>query len=420
MDKIVIDGGRRLEGEVTISGAKNAALPIMAACLLSSGRNELGNMPNLRDLRTMARVLEHMGAAVEFENGRAVIDTAGVDRPEAPYDLVRTMRASALVLGPLLARYGKARVSLPGGCAIGARPIDLHLSALKAMGAEIELQQGYVDAVAPPGGLKGAEIFFDHVTVTGTENIMMAAALARGRTVIRNAALEPEVIDTAQALARMGADVSGAGGSVITINGVDSLQPVQYRVMSDRIETGTYMVAAALTGGRVVIKQPPAGRLDAVIKKMERAGVTVDVQPGGDWIVTGPERILSTDVKTEPYPGFPTDMQAQFMALMTRGSGLAVITETIFENRFMHVSEMQRMGADIRLSGNTAIIRGVDRLNGAPVMATDLRASASLILAGLAARGQTELARVYHIDRGYERIEEKLSGLGARIRRISG
>ena len=419
MDKIVVEGGFELKGEVTISGAKNAALPIMAAAILADATSTLENVPDLRDINTMASLLRHMGATVDFNNGYARIETDQANNPEAPYELVKTMRASALVLGPLLARYGQARVSLPGGCAIGARPINLHLEALEAMGAHIDLTQGYVDATAPAGGLKGVEFLFDQVTVTGTENIMMAAVLANGRTVLRNAALEPEVVDLAQALTGMGAEISGAGTSAITIDGVTSLKGARHSIMADRIETGTFMVAAGLTRGNITIKGAPVGRLTAVLKKLEQAGLIVTEE--GDHIrVNGPERIRSTDVKTEPYPGFPTDMQAQFMALMTLGNGLSVITENIFENRFMHVSEMQRMGADIRLSGNTAIIRGVDELSSAPVMATDLRASASLILAGLAAKGQTELSRVYHIDRGYEQIEEKLSGLGARIRRISG
>ena len=418
MDKIIIEGGHRLEGEVRISGAKNAALPIMAACLLTEGRCRLENLPHLQDINTMAALLRHMGADVDFTNGRADITADGVNDPSAPYDLVKTMRASALVLGPLLARYGRARVSLPGGCAIGPRPINLHLKALEAMGAEIELDQGYVNASAPDDGLKGTDFFFDQPTVTGTENIMMAAALAKGRTVLRNAAMEPEVTDTANALRAMGANISGAGTEVVTIDGVDSLKGASWNIMSDRIEAGTFMVAAGVTGGEIRIKRAPAGCLDAVEKKLEQTGLLFNHQDG-DIIVHGPERILSTDVKTKPFPGFPTDMQAQFMALMTLGSGLSVVSETIFENRFMHVQELKRMGADIRLGGNTAIINGVEYLSCAPVMATDLRASASLILAGLAAKGQTELSRVYHIDRGYERIEEKLSVLGARIRRIS-
>ncbi|MEW5725813.1 MAG: UDP-N-acetylglucosamine 1-carboxyvinyltransferase [Thermodesulfobacteriota bacterium] len=418
MDKIIIEGGCRLSGEVTISGAKNAALPIMAACLLAEGTSVLTNVPDLRDMRTMAQLLRHMGAEVDLSAGRARIDADKVDNPAAPYDLVKTMRASALVLGPLLARHGHAQVSLPGGCAIGPRPINLHLMALEAMGVKITLEHGYVSAEAPAGRLKGAEFFFDLPTVTGTENIMMAAVLAQGRTVLRNAAMEPEVVDTARALSAMGANISGAGSDVIYIDGVKSLQAVEYRIMTDRIETATFMTAAAITGGRIKIRNAPPGCLDAVEKKLEQTGCRFE-HPGRDIIVTGPDKIVSTDVRTRPFPGFPTDMQAQFMALMSLGSGLSVITETIFENRFMHVPELKRLGADIRLDGNTAIVNGVGSLQGAPVMATDLRASASLVLAGLAAKGQTELSRVYHLDRGYERLEEKFAALGARLRRIA-
>lgn len=417
MDKILIEGGRRLEGEVEISGAKNAALPIMAACILAEETCDLDNIPELRDLNTMARLLSHMGAEVELEPGRVKIRSGKIDNPAAPYDLVKTMRASALVLGPLLARYGQAQVSLPGGCAIGERPINLHLKALEAMGAKITLEKGYVSAEAPKGGLKGADFFFDQPTVTGTENIMMAAVLAEGRTVLRNAAKEPEVVDTAMALSRMGAKISGAGTEIVIIDGVSRLNGMDYRIMPDRIETGTYMAAAGITGGRIIIKNAAINSTGAVEKKLEQTGVVIE-RTGDDILVTGPERINSTDIKTKPYPGFPTDMQAQIMALVSLGNGLSVIKETIFENRFMHVSELKRMGADIRLDGNTAIIMGVPELSSAPVMATDLRASASLIIAALAAKGQTEISRVYHIDRGYESVEKKLSGLGARIRRI--
>ena len=419
MDKIVIEGGQTLNGEVEISGAKNAALPIMAATILAGGVFTLDNMPRLQDIVTMARLLQHMGANVEFSNGRAEIDTAKVNDPSAPYELVKTMRASALVLGPLLARHGRAQVSLPGGCAIGPRPINLHLKALEAMGATINLDHGYVNAETPREGLKGTDFFFDQPTVTGTENILMAAVLAKGRTVLRNAAREPEVVDLASLLVRMGALISGAGTDVITVDGVNELNAASYSIMSDRIETGTYMVAAGITGGRVVIRNAPAGCLDAVENKLEQAGLVFE-HDRDRTIVTGPEQIKSADIKTKPYPGFPTDMQAQFMALMSRANGLSVIAENIFENRFMHVGELKRMGANIKLSGNTAIITGVPYLSGAPVMATDLRASASLIIAGLAARGNTELSRVYHIDRGYDQIEKKLSALGARIRRIKG
>lgn len=416
MDKIIIEGGHELSGEVTISGAKNAALPIMASALLAEGTTRLENVPGLRDIKTIAALLRHMGAEVDLSSGRAEIDAGKVDNPAAPYDLVKTMRASVLVLGPLLARHGQAQVSLPGGCAIGPRPINMHLQALEAMGARINLDHGYVNAEAPHG-LKGTDFLFDQPTVTGTENILMSAVLAEGRTTLRNAAKEPEVLDLARILERMGARISGAGSDVIIVDGVTSLKAASYPVMSDRIEAGTFMIAAGLTGSRFTIKSAPAECLTAVEKNLEQTGLVIE-HNGGDIIVTGPDRITSTDVKTKPYPGFPTDMQAQFMALMSVASGLSVITETIFENRFMHVSELRRMGADIRLNGPAAIINGRPYLSGAPIMATDLRASASLILAGLAARGQTELGRVYHIDRGYEQIEKKLSGLGARIRRI--
>jgi UDP-N-acetylglucosamine 1-carboxyvinyltransferase len=414
---MIIEGGQPLNGDVRVSGAKNAALPLFAAGLLGDGPLLLDNVPDLKDIHTMAAVLRHMGALAEVTDGRAEIDPRPVNNPTAPYEMVKTMRASALVLGPLVARHGRARVSLPGGCAIGERPINLHLKALEAMGAQISLEQGYVTAVAPKGGLKGADFFFDTPTVTGTENIMMAATLARGRTVLRNAAMEPEVTDTARALTTMGADIRGAGTETVTIEGRGSLRGGRHRIMADRIETGTFMVAAAITGGRVRIIDGPQGCLGALEKKLEEAGARIEANDQFV-LVTGPDRILSADARTRPYPGFPTDMQAQFMALMTVGSGLSVIQETIFENRFMHVGELKRMGADVRLDGNTAIISGVEHLSGAPVMATDLRASASLILAGLAARGQTEISRVYHLDRGYERIEEKLLGLGARVRRI--
>ncbi|MFH1138560.1 MAG: UDP-N-acetylglucosamine 1-carboxyvinyltransferase [Pseudomonadota bacterium] len=417
MDKIVIEGGARLEGTVRISGSKNATLPLMAAAILGQGTLVLNNVPDLRDIRTMSALLRHMGAEVASSPGRLDIKADSLTDLEAPYELVKTMRASSMVLGPLTARYGRARVSLPGGCAIGERPINYHLRALEAMGAAIELEHGYVKAEAPRDGLRGCDFLFDQPTVTGTENIMMAAVLAQGRTILRNAAQEPEVVDLARALGAMGARINGAGSDVIVIDGVPSLHGTEYRVMPDRIEAGTFMIAAAITGGRVVVEDCPENCLAAVVKKLEQAGASFD-RRAPNLVVAGPEKIFSTDIKTQPHPGFPTDMQAQFMALMCLGSGLSVITETIFENRFMHVPELKRMGADIRLDGNTAIIAGTKELFCAPVMATDLRASASLILAGLAARGQTELSRVYHIDRGYERIEEKLSALGARIRRL--
>ncbi|MDR0882536.1 MAG: UDP-N-acetylglucosamine 1-carboxyvinyltransferase [Candidatus Adiutrix sp.] len=417
MDKILIEGQTPLAGQVRVSGAKNAALPLMATAILSSGLLTLENVPNLRDLTTMANLLRHMGGRAELAPGRAGLDISALITPEAPYELVKTMRASALVLGPLLARWGRARVSLPGGCAIGARPIDLHLKALEAMGAIIDLDGGYVVARAPQGGLCGAHIHFDTVTVTGTENLMMAATLARGRTVITGAAREPEVTDTALALQAMGAKISGLDTDELTIDGVEALGPATHRVMPDRIEAGTLIVAAALAGGRVMISGAPHQALDPVYDKIREAGVTLTLE--GDVLrVESDGPVKSTNITTRPHPGFPTDMQAQFMALMTVGHSVAMITETIFENRFMHVSELSRLGADITLEGRTAVVRGVRRLSGAPMMATDLRASASLILAALAARGQSEIARVYHLDRGYDRLDEKLMALGARIRRV--
>jgi UDP-N-acetylglucosamine 1-carboxyvinyltransferase len=417
VDNILIEGGHRLEGEVVVSGAKNAALPIMAATILAEGTTRLTNLPNLRDIRTIGALIRRLGARVELATNRAEMCTDGIDTLKAPYDLVRTMRASVLVLGPLLARHGRAEVSLPGGCAIGARPIDLHLKGLAAMGAEIDLDHGYVNAQAPRG-LKGADIFLDLPTVTGTENLVMAACLAQGETVIRNAAREPEVEDLALFLRAMGARIEGAGSDVIRVQGVSSLSGAPYRIMSDRIEAGTYMVAAGITGGRITLKQAPVAHLTSVMRKLEQTGLAFETLDEDMVTANGLAGVHSADMTTEPYPGFPTDMQAQFMALMALGRGLSVITETIFENRFIHAQELVRMGADIRLSGNTAIVAGVEYLSGAPVMASDLRASASLVLAGLAARGQTEVSRVYHLDRGYERIEEKLSALGARIRRV--
>lgn len=416
MDKLVIEGRAPLSGEVGVSGAKNAILPLMAASILADGPLTLDNVPDLKDLSTMARLLRHMGGTAEMAGGRALLDLSALSAPEAPYELVKTMRASALVLGPLLARHGRARVSLPGGCAIGARPIDLHLSALERMGATIDLDGGYVTARAPKGGLRGAGIRFGTVTVTGTENIMMAAALADGRTTLANAAREPEVVDTARALAAMGARITGAGTDTITIDGVPALHGAGYRAMPDRIEAGTLIIAAAITGGEVTLRGVPHEALGAVYDKLRAAGVGLEAAGPDLRVKGGPVR--SVDAVTEPFPGFPTDMQAQFMALMTVGDGLSRITETIFENRFMHVSELGRLGADIALEGRTATVRGVYRLSGAPMMATDLRASASLILAALAAGGQSEIARVYHLDRGYDRLDEKLNRLGAKIRRL--
>jgi len=414
VDKFVIKGGRRLQGEIRVSGSKNAALPLLASSLLCGGWNTYHNIPDLVDIKTIKKLLGNLGA--EIEGGETLrVNTGNIKRCEAPYNLVRTMRASVLVLGPLVARMGRARVSLPGGCAIGARPVNLHLKALQELGAEIGLRDGYIEAKAPR--LKGATIYFDISTVTGTENIMMAAVLAKGTTVLENAAKEPEVVNLAETLNGMGAKVSGAGTDVIVIEGVDSLHPADATVIPDRIETGTYMIAAAITGGDVTIKGCRPGHLDALITKLREAGVSIE--PVQDGIrVTGGREIRSVDVKTLPYPGFPTDLQAQVMALVAVGKGVSVITETIFENRFMHVGELMRMGAVVKIEGSRAIVEGVEKLRGAPVMATDLRASASLVLAGLAAEGRTDLLRVYHIDRGYQSIEKKLSALGADIQRV--
>jgi UDP-N-acetylglucosamine 1-carboxyvinyltransferase len=415
VEKIVIEGGVKLKGEVLISGAKNAALPIMAASILCSGENIISNTPRLKDIATMGKLLTHLGAGFQAEDSRVFLRTDRINSAEAPYDLVKTMRASVLVLGPLLARMGEANVSLPGGCAIGARPINLHLMGFKKMGAEITLSEGYVKVSAKK--LKGASIYLDMPTVTGTENLMMAATLADGVTEIENAACEPEITDLANALISMGADISGAGTSIIKIKGVNKLKPLNYRIISDRIETGTFLVAAAITRGRVKIKGCNPEYLDAVIVKLKEAGVIINQEADGLTVECN-DRTEPVDIKTMPYPGFPTDMQAQFMALMAVSKGTSVITENIFENRFMHVAEMRRMGADIKVEGSTATVRGVESIKGAPVMATDLRASASLILAGLAAQGETVVDRVYHLDRGYEKIEEKLRPLGARIRRV--
>jgi UDP-N-acetylglucosamine 1-carboxyvinyltransferase len=415
MDKIIVDGGRRLAGNVVISGAKNAALPILISALLTDGKNTYTNVPNLKDIQSTCVLLQNHGARVEAAENCVTIDAGNLNNAEAPYDLVRKMRASILVLGPLIARLKKARVSLPGGCAIGARPINLHLKALASLGAKIELKHGYVEAEADR--LIGADIFFDIVTVTGTENIMMAAALAEGVTTLRNAACEPEVVALADVLNQMGADIRGAGTSVITITGVDALCPASVSIIPDRIEAGTFMVAAALTRGNVTLENCEPDHLEALIYKLRLAGVRILVC-GKTIRVEGPELISSVDVKTLPYPGFPTDMQAQFMVLMSVASGLSIISETIFENRFIHVGELRRMGADITISGNSAVIKGVPFLSGAPVMASDLRASASLILAGLVAQGQTEVNRVYHLDRGYEAMEKKFEKLGAAVTRV--
>ncbi len=415
MDKLIIRGGRKLKGEVTISGAKNAALPIMAASLLSSGYSTIQGVPRLRDIMTMGRLLAHIGAGFHYEEGKVVISTERLKMQEAPYDLVRTMRASILVLGPLLARYGYARVSLPGGCAIGARPINLHLMGLQKMGADVKLEGGYV--IAKARRMRGASIYFDLPTVTGTENLMMAASLARGRTVIENAAREPEVKDCARALMAMGARIEGAGGSIIEIEGVDDLRPLDYTIIPDRIEAGTFMTAAGITGGDITLKSCRLDHLDAVVMKLTEAGLVFENREGGVRVM-GPGRPKSTNVTTLQYPGFPTDMQAQFMALMSVADGTSVIKETIFENRFMHVAELMRMGADITVEGGIATVKGVGKLKGAPLMATDLRASASLVVAALAAKGETEVRRIYHLDRGYETMEEKLRKIGADVRRV--
>ena len=406
-----------MQGEVRISGAKNAVLPILVASLLGDSPSQVNNVPHLQDVTTTMELLGRMGAELSIDDRMQVeIDPRSMKHFEAPYDLVKTMRASILVLGPLVARYGRARVSLPGGCAIGSRPVDLHLHGLQALGAQVEVRNGNIEARADR--LVGCRINMDTVTVTGTENLLMAATLARGTTVIENAAQEPEVVDLAEFLISMGAQIEGAGGNTITVEGVESLNGTEYSVLPDRIETGTYLVGAAMTGGRVRCTRARPAHLDAVLDKLAETGA--DISIGDDWIELDMQgrRPRSVDITTAPYPGFPTDMQAQFTALNTIAEGTGVITETIFENRFMHVQELQRLGANIRVKGNTAIITGVSRLNGAPIMATDLRASASLVLAGLVANGITTVDRVYHIDRGYENIEEKLRALGARIKRI--
>jgi UDP-N-acetylglucosamine 1-carboxyvinyltransferase len=415
--KIVINGGEPLNGDVWISGAKNAVLPILAACLLADEPVTIGNVPHLHDVTTTMELLGQMGVQLVLDERMKIhVDPRPARRYFAPYDLVKTMRASILVLGPLVARFGEADVSLPGGCAIGSRPVDLHLKGLQALGAEVSVENGYIKARAKR--LKGAHIHLDLVTVTGTENIMMAATLAKGTTVIENAAQEPEVIDLANCLNAMGAKIEGAGTATLVIEGVERLSGTTYEVLPDRIETGTFLVAGAITGGKITAKRARPKTLDAVLGKLEDAGAHINT--GEDWIeldMRG-KRPKAVNVTTAPYPAFPTDMQAQFTALNCVAEGVGVITETVFENRFMHALELQRLGADIQLEGNAAIVRGVGHMSGAPLMATDLRASASLVLAGLVARGDTVVDRIYHIDRGYENIEEKLGGLGARIRRL--
>ncbi len=414
MDKIVINGGKPLHGNVQISGAKNAALPVLASALLTAGTNTFHNIPDLMDIKTIKNLLISMGAAIEGEE-TIKISVDKIINPTASYDLVKTMRASILVLGPLVARAGTARVSLPGGCAIGARPVNLHLKALEDMGAHVELNNGYIEARAKK--LKGAEIYFDLTTVTGTENIMMAATLAQGTTTLNNAAREPEVVNLADVLKNMGAKITGAGTDVITIEGVTSLKPAEAEIIPDRIEAGTFMIAAGMTGGEINVLGCNPHHLEALINKLRDTGMKIVPMKNGLKVSAG-KKINSVDVKTLPYPGFATDLQAQIMAYMAIGSGLSVISETVFENRFMHVSELLRMGADIVIQGGNAIVRGVPKLHGAQTMATDLRASASLVLAGLAAEGKTEISRVYHIDRGYQTIEKKFSALGADIKRV--
>jgi len=417
LDKIVIHGGNRLKGEVKVSGAKNSALPLLFATILAPGIHRLSNVPALRDIATVEKLLTILGAEISRKDNEFSVEATRISSVEAPYDLVRTMRASVLVLGPLLARFGHARVSLPGGCAIGARPINLHLKGLEALGARISLDHGYVEARARR--LKGAHIHFDLPTVGGTENIMMAASLARGTTILENAACEPEITELAEALNSMGARIEGAGTDRIRIEGVQELKPLEFTVMPDRVEAGTFMIAAAMTRGDIRMSGVRPGHLEALISKLRETGVEINFEENGKLRVKGPRKVASVNIKTLPHPGFPTDMQAQFMALMAMGAGTSVITESVFENRFMHVCELQRMGADITIEGNTATVKGVKGLLGAPVMATDLRASASLVLAGLAAENTTEVSRIYHLDRGYERIEEKLRGLGAHIERVS-
>ncbi len=426
MQKLSILGGSRLNGEVRISGAKNAALPILCAGLLTGDPLQLGNVPDLNDVATMRKLLQQMGMAIEVDGAQNVLSAAHIDKLEAPYDMVKTMRAAILVLGPLVARFGEARVSLPGGCAIGSRPVNLHIKGLQAMGAEIHIEHGYIHAKVPQKGrsghggngrLKGARIFFDLVSVTGTENLMMAATLADGVTVLENAAREPEVVDLAHCLIAMGAKIEGAGSDTITITGVDRLHGASHCIMPDRIESGTFLVAAAAAGGSITLTDARADILDNVLEKLQEAGATIQVA-GSTISLKMNQRPKAVNVRTAPYPAFPTDMQAQFMAMNCIAEGSAMVVETIFENRFMHVQELRRLGAQIDVEGNTAVVRGCAKLDGAAIMATDLRASACLVIAGLVARGETVIDRIYHLDRGYEHIEAKLSALGAQIRRL--
>jgi UDP-N-acetylglucosamine 1-carboxyvinyltransferase len=418
MDKIFIKGGKPLSGNVKVSGAKNAALPIIAACLLTGGTHHLKNVPHLRDIETIRSIMSKLGVTFRNEKGVLEVNSDELHGHEAPYDLVKTMRASILLLGPLLARYGNAKISLPGGCAIGARPINLHLKALTSMGVDMYLDHGYVNARFDR--IKGADIFFDIPTVTGTENIMMAAVTARGKTVLKNTAKEPEITDLADMLRGMGADIEGDGTDTIVIRGVEELRPVRHTIIPDRIEAGTFMIAAAMTGGQVAVEGCTPAHQEALIEKLEAVGTDITVEEDSVF-VRGPDTIESVDLKTMPFPGFPTDLQAQFMALMCIANGWSMIRETVFENRFIHVSELRRMGADIEINGNQALVKGKDRLFSAPVMATDLRASASLVLAGLVAEGgMTEVQRIYHLDRGYEALEKKFKDLGADIWREKG
>ena len=417
MDKLIIEGGTRLSGEVAISGAKNAALPILCAALLTREPVHFSNVPQLNDIRTLLKLLAEMGVKVQRDADTVTLDASELTNPVASYELVKTMRAAILVLGPVLARCGEAKVSLPGGCAIGARPVDQHIKGLQAMGAEVRVEHGYVHATASPR-LRGARLFTDMVTVTGTENLMMAACLADGETVIENAAREPEVVDLANCLVSMGAQISGAGTDVIRIRGVARLHGATHRIMPDRIETGTYLCAVAVTGGEARLTHTSSAYLDAVVDKLMDAGC--EITPERDAIrIKGAERLNAVSLRTSPYPAFPTDMQAQFMAINCVANGTAIIRETIFENRYMHAVELQRLGADIRIDGNTAVVTGVAGLQGATVMATDLRASASLVIAGLVAEGETIVDRIYHLDRGYEKLEQKLAALGARVRRAA-
>jgi UDP-N-acetylglucosamine 1-carboxyvinyltransferase len=419
MDKFSIQGGVPLEGKIAISGAKNSALPVLAASLLTADRVVLERIPAVRDIATMERLLKHAGAQLTRRNGQITIEAGSIERPEAPYDLVKTMRASSLVLGPLVARCGRARVSLPGGCAIGARPINLHVAALERLGARVRQEHGYIEAEAP-NGLTGAAVTFDRISVTGTEDLLMAAVLARGETVINNAACEPEVADVAALLIKMGAHIEGAGTSTIRVRGVDRLHGTEtpHSIIPDRIEAGTFLIAGALTGGDLTVTSCEPEHLRALIAKLNQAGAEISEPEAGSLRIKSRGKLKSIDMTTEEHPGFPTDLQAQFMALMTQAEGIAIITETIFENRFMHAQELARMGANIRLDGRRAIVAGPTPLSGAEVIASDLRASASLVLAALAANGETVIDRVYHIDRGYEKIEAKLAGIGARISRI--